>query len=69
MPNEWIIDVLEDLRNFADANTLPDLAQHLHASIKVAERELSAHETPRVSLIHASFAGEADFIGPIRRHS
>ena len=69
MPNEWIIDVLEDLRNFASSNALPELSSALEKTMDVATHELAAHIPPRVSLIHASFTGEADFIGPIRRHS
>ena len=69
MPNEWIIDVLEDLRNFADTNALPELSTALGKTLDVAAGELSAHDTPKVSLIHASFLGDSDFIGPIRRHS
>ena len=69
MPNEWIIDVLEDLRKFADNNALPELSEALEKTADVARDELGKHVPPQVSLIHASFSGEADIIGPIRRHA
>lgn len=69
MPNEWIMDVLDDLQDFSNANALPDLSAALDRARAVARKELSAHETPGVSLIHASFPGETYHIGPIRRHS
>ena len=69
MPNEWILDVLNDLQNFSDSNALPELSVALDRARRVARTELSQHSTPGVSLIHASFAGETDFIGPVRRHS
>lgn len=69
MPNEWIMDVLDDLRDFSDANALPDLSAALDRARDVARKELAAHQTPGVSLIHASFTGEPDINGPIRRHS
>ena len=69
MPNEWILDVLDDLRSFSDANALPELSEAVRKAHAVARKELRGHTTPGVSLIHASFPGDAPFIGPVRRHS
>ena len=69
MPNEWIMDVLDDLRDFSNANALPDLSAALDHARNVASKELATHQTPRVSLIHASFTGETDREGSVRRHS
>ena len=52
MSHDWIIDVLADLRVFARANGLHDLAEHLDDAAMVATRELavigavSSHGTP-----------------------
>ncbi|SPF77843.1 hypothetical protein PRI8871_00429 [Pseudoprimorskyibacter insulae] len=39
MRHDWILDVLTDLRTFAGANGLPDLAQQLDLARTVAARE------------------------------
>ncbi len=41
MANEWILDVIEDLRRFADLNDMPQLSQHLDQTAEAAMRELS----------------------------
>jgi D-tyrosyl-tRNA(Tyr) deacylase len=69
MPNDWILDVLDDLRNFSDANALPELAEAIERARSIANRELRTQHTPGVSLIHASFAGDTPVIGSVRRHS
>ena len=40
MADEWIIEVLSDLRNFARQNDLPDLAAELDQTLAVAFRTL-----------------------------
>lgn len=42
MNNEWIIDVLNDLRTFAKCNNLPGITDQLDDTIHVAALELSA---------------------------
>lgn len=44
MNNEWMIDVLTDLRKFAEKQSMLDLAEHLDDAILVAASELSALE-------------------------
>ncbi|MEM8980822.1 MAG: hypothetical protein AAGD04_15150 [Pseudomonadota bacterium] len=41
MTHDWIIDVLADLKLFARANAMPDLAEHLEDAAMVATRELA----------------------------
>lgn len=41
MKNEWILDVLTDLRAFAQSNELPNLADHLERTQALALSELS----------------------------
>jgi len=41
MANEWIIDVLEDLRSFARVNDMPTLAGELERTLCIALNELS----------------------------
>lgn len=42
MSQEWIVNVLQDLRNFANQNQLDKLAEHLDDTIHVAVAETSA---------------------------
>lgn len=41
MSKEWIIDVLGDVRGFANANGLPNLAKELESALLVASVEIS----------------------------
>jgi hypothetical protein len=43
MKNEWIIEVLRDLRSFASENDLPRLADQLDEALVVATVELVQH--------------------------
>lgn len=42
MKNEWLLDVLSDLRSFAGANGLHDLSMHLDMTRQIALSELSS---------------------------
>lgn len=44
MRNEWILDVLADLKTFALSNELPLLAEHLDDTALVAMAEIAALE-------------------------
>ena len=46
MANNWIFDVLADLRGFALANGLPGLADQMAQAARVAEAELAARNAP-----------------------
>ncbi len=45
MPNDWIIDVLTDLKAFAGKNGLPVLADELDDAILVAMTEIASADT------------------------
>jgi len=53
MKNEWILDVLADLRAFAVSNELPELASQLERTAVVASSELTKGE--RASLDAGGF--------------
>jgi hypothetical protein len=40
MSRDWMIDVLVDLRSFAGANTMPNLAEAIDDAILIAAAEL-----------------------------
>ena len=42
MKNDWIMDVLADLRTFSEANGLTALAEQLEDSMLVARNELAS---------------------------
>ncbi len=44
MTNEWMLDVLADLRAFADQNGMPRLADRLVETAALAEEELAVRE-------------------------
>ncbi len=44
MTNEWILDVIADLRRFADLNHMPRLAVQLDQSAATAQVELNLAE-------------------------
>ena len=44
MCNDWIIDVLADLRSYAATNGMPALADHLEQTAGVAAMELAQQE-------------------------
>lgn len=45
MCNEWIIDVLSDLRGFAVKQAMPDLAEHLDDAILMAAAQICSQNT------------------------
>ena len=55
MQNEWIVDVLRDLKKFSSTNKLEGLAEQLEDTIMVATAELAAALQP-----HQALAGEID---------
>lgn len=40
MANDWILDVLTDLRRFADLNEMPELSDKLTSASECAAREI-----------------------------
>lgn len=44
MEHDWILDVLSDLRTYADRNGLPQLSEQLHETALLAAVEISSVE-------------------------
>jgi hypothetical protein len=60
MRNDWILDVLTDLRTFARDNRLFDLAERLDDAQQVAVEEIARRERMRpVVLGMGAFEGDA----------
>lgn len=67
MSQEWIVDVLSDLKSFAHQNGMDSLAEQLDDTMMVAAAELAQSakgvpttledHAPRVTHIHRGFAG------------
>jgi hypothetical protein len=53
MKNDWIIDVLMDLRKFSAKNELSYLAEHLDDTIMVASTELASPSRKRRRIMGA----------------
>jgi hypothetical protein len=58
MRNDWIIDVLADLRRFAEANDLPLLAEQLDDTALVATAEIVARDEGPAKRVHAGDTNE-----------
>lgn len=43
MTNDWIFEVLADLKSFAQANGMDALAKQLDTTVRVAKTELRMH--------------------------
>lgn len=59
MGNTWIIDVIADLKTFADQNDLPLLSRQLTETAKVAVAEI----TSTVGGVPALQLGEDGYVG------
>lgn len=46
MKNAWMLDVIEDLRRFADLNDMPRLHDELLRVSTTAKREILRHDGP-----------------------
>jgi hypothetical protein len=59
MANEWILDVLADLKTFARNNGLPAVAHGLDDLSVVAAAEIASTEgdAPRAAHVEAGYAG------------
>lgn len=51
MANDWIIDVLADLKSFAAENGLPTLASQLDETALIAAAELSSNESAAAEVV------------------
>lgn len=48
MSDHWIVEVLTDIRAFAEANGMPALAETLEGTIAVAAADIAARAGPAV---------------------
>lgn len=64
MKNEWILDVLSDLRSFAISNHMDVLAEQLDDARLVAAAELANQEgdVPAAAITNGSVAGANRFL-------
>ena len=64
MRNDWILDVLTDLRTFARENGLPNLAEQLDDAQQVAVEEICRRGRGRPIVVLASVReGDAEGVG------
>ena len=65
MTNEWMIDVLADLRAFAAKRAMLDLAEHLDDAILVAAVEIREHGRGRVVSVEVNDAKTGNISGTV----
>ena len=59
MRSDWILDVLADLRSFAEANDLPILAEQLDDTAYVATAEIATRDERSAKRGHAGDINKA----------
>ena len=67
MNNEWIMDVLSDLRNFAEKQSMIDLAEHLDDAILLAASEIR-DQADSQSVVKVNDAKVGTISGVFREH-
>ncbi|MDF1729069.1 MAG: hypothetical protein P1U53_15115 [Sulfitobacter sp.] len=55
--NDWILDVLADLKSFALSNELPQLAEQLDDTALIAMAEITATDRRTRGLLHGEDIG------------
>ncbi len=63
MRNEWILDVLADLKTFALSNNLPSLAEHLDDTALVAMAEIASLEERMKRQLHGQDTNTGTYPG------
>ncbi len=66
--NDWILDVLADLKSFALANDLGALAEQLQDTTLIAAAEIASHAKEAQAQDHASQRQSGSDTGGIGRH-
>ena len=71
MKNDWILDVLADLKTFAEENELSELARHLAETKDIARRDISKHEPSELEIPPTDAQAVGNFYSPsgADRHS
>lgn len=65
MTNEWMIDVLADLRNFAAKKAMLELAEHLDDAILVAAVEIRNQDRGQVVGVGVNGAEAGNISGTV----
>ena len=65
MTNEWMIDVLADLRNFAAKQAMLELAEHLDDAILVAAVEIRDRSRGRAVSVGVNDAKAGNISGTV----
>lgn len=71
MKNDWILDVLADLKTFAEENELSELARHLVETTEIARQDILKQESRELELPFTDAKAVGNFYSPPRadRHS
>lgn len=64
MKNDWILDVLADLKAFAHANDMPGLADQLGKTAETASAEIRSTQQ-EVTLAHGDDRASGSYIGGV----
>lgn len=66
--NDWILDVLADLKSFASANGLGALAEQLDDTTLIAAAEISSQKEEARSQLNGEQSQSGSSAGGIERH-
>ena len=64
MRNDWILDVLADLKSFAQTNGLPALAEQLRSTADLAAIEIASAEA-KADTLHGDERANRPYTGEI----
>ncbi len=67
MDHRWIIDVLADLRTFAQGNDLPQLAGELEGTMVVAAVEITRETGAPQAAVSGDTVSRTEMIGPLQQ--
>ena len=68
MHNDWILDVLADLKSFASANGLNGLAEQLDDTTLIAAAEIASHNDEAHAQVNGEQGQPGSNIGGFGRH-
>jgi predicted transcriptional regulator len=64
MKNDWILDVLADLKTFAEENELSDLARHLVLTKEIARKDIAKQDSNQLEIPHTDAQAVGNFYSP-----
>ena len=67
MEQDWILDVLADIRSFAVKNRMPQLAEQLDDAMLVAAAEMAASVDPAGEEQRLASVANAEQVGSVHR--